>query len=113
MPKKKWLTICEGGTVRSVALAFQLKDHGQDALAGSWRWTGPETFKMLFGWADYIILMQEEFLEHVIELPGFQIEKTHVVDVGPDTYGNPLHYDLNVYLKSVVEDWQRRNFNIK
>jgi hypothetical protein len=111
MPKK-WLTICEGGTVRSVALAFQLKDHGQDAIAGSWRWNSPETFRMLFEWADYIVLMQEEFLPHVIELPGFDIDKARVVDVGPDTYGNPLHYGLNVFLKRTVEEWQIRDFDI-
>ena len=106
----RFLTMCEGGNVRSVALAFVLKDnYGQDAIACSWRSNTRETRNMLYAWADYIVVMQPHFAEHV---PGEFAPKVRCVDVGPDSYGTPMHGDLLAELNKVVRGWRDRGWKI-
>lgn len=106
----KFLCMCQGGNVRSVSLAFVLEHQfQQDALACGWS-TNPEATRiMLYQWADFIVLMQAAFAEHV---PAEFKEKIRVVDVGPDTYGTPMHSSLLDFLSKVVAGWQARNFKI-
>lgn len=107
---KKFLTMCEGGNVRSVALAYTLKHpFGQNALACGWRWNPMETRIMLFEWADYIILMQPQFRDHV---PEAYHHKCRCVDVGVDNYGTPMHPDLRRGLHEVVQQWHDMNWEI-
>lgn len=110
MNKKKFLCVCEGGNVRSVSLAFYLKhEHDQDALACGWRMNSPATRRMLYEWADYIVLLQEEFRSHV---PDEFADKIRVVDVGRDIWFNPFHPDLKYFMKSVADDWSKKDFVI-
>jgi hypothetical protein len=88
----KILTVCEGGNVRSVSLAFVLKNHlGHDAVAASWRFNSEKTLEMLYEWAEKIIVMQPEFLQHI---PHLHRMKTTVCDVGQDRFGNAFHGEL-------------------
>jgi hypothetical protein len=113
--KKKWLCVCEGGTNRSVALALQLKQAGQDALAGSWRYNSPETFQMLVLWADYVVVMQAEFAPILHEQLGLSHligDKMRCVDVGPDVYGSGTHLGLNQFLQGVVAEWRQKSWEL-
>ena len=97
--------MCEGGLVRSHALVWILKtQHGQDAVACGWRWNSNETLEALARWADYVILMQEEF---TLKLPDEVVRsmgaKVRVVDVGPDRWCNPLAPELHEFLNKVVD----------
>jgi len=110
LPSKNFLCLCEGGNVRSVSLAWILKDHfHQNALAASWRWNLPETLDALYTWADYIIVMQGIFIE---KIPLFYHSKVRVADVGPDRFGNPFHQDLVQILMPLVEKWSQNEFEI-
>ena len=92
MPGKKFLCICQGGNSRSVALSFVIK-YGtkHEALAASWEKNSPETFKMLFEWADNIFVLQEKFRRYV---PVELWKKLLVLDVGEDRWCNGLHPEL-------------------
>jgi hypothetical protein len=110
---KRFLCICYGGNVRSVGLAGTLKNtYGQEALAASALWNSEESFRMLVGWADYVVLMTTEVLTM---LPQFVLESEKIVmcDVGPDVYGNPFHPDLQASLAPVVAEWNARDWNLK
>ena len=107
---KKFLCICQGGNVRSVGMAFALKYSGhQDALAASWQTNTPETLKMLYDWANYIVLMQGEFHKYI---PSVYATKIRIVDVGPDKFGYAFHPDLQNFCQKVVKDWAEKEFNI-
>lgn len=99
----KYLCVCQGGSVRSVTLAHILK-YGlkQDAIAMGWEPTSKETAKMLFEWADQIIVMQTEYKKYI---PKKFLKKTQVCDVGPDIWGMSLHPDLikKIHSKMKVE----------
>ena len=106
---KKFLTVCEGGNVRSVSMAFTLKHYfRQDAIAFSHAVNSDEILKILADWADYIIVMQPKFADRF----GAWKPKLRVVDVGPDRWGNPLHDELHKFLAKVAQDWANRNFEI-
>jgi len=106
----KILCICEGGNVRSGALAYQLKNLGIDALALGWRYNTLETLGMLAEWADYIILMQP-WQNVVYSLPGFQA-KIRVLDVGPDRWGSNTHPELHTIIQPHVAEWKDRGFQL-
>jgi predicted protein tyrosine phosphatase len=75
-----------------VAAGFLLKyKYNVDAIACSWEKNSPETLKMLFGWADHIIVMQEKFKQYV---PDEYKGKIMVIDVGEDIWCNGLHPEL-------------------
>ncbi len=106
----KFLCVCEGGNVRSQALAYLLHDHyAQEAIAVGWRRIGADTMSMLCRWADRIIVMQAHFIEHI---PLKYTQKVRVVDVGVDRYGIYVHPELLSYLQGVTADWQKREFQI-
>lgn len=106
----KFLTVCQGGNVRSVGLAFVLKyKHNQDAIAASWEKNSPETKEMLYNWADYIVVMQSKFKEHI---PEQFHDKLRVVDVGEDRFGYAFHPDLQAFCTKVVDDWKTRDYKI-
>ena len=106
----KWLTICQGGNVRSVSMAYVLKyGYGQDAIAVSDEKTGDEAFSLLSAWADLIIAMQPHFGARV---PVMHRSKLRVVDVGDDRWGNPLANELVEYLSGVAREWQARGWQI-
>jgi len=92
----KILTICQGGTVRSVCLARLLKDRdvkgrSNDALAASWQWNSPETLTMLGSWADRVIVMEPYMMDRI---PPPIRHKAVVCDVGPDRFGHAQNPEL-------------------
>lgn len=109
----KFLCVCQGGRVRSGAMAWALKDVGQDSLAAGWEATPKDTLKMLCDWADAVVVMQAEFiarLEAKLGAGNMDLRKVIVVDVGLDVYGTPTHDLLLPYVRGIAMDWHRKNF---
>ncbi len=79
----KFACMCAGGNVRSVAMAYALKEKGHDALACG-AINSLETREMIFQWADRILVMHEPLLKHV---PSQFSGKVILTDVGPDPIG--------------------------
>lgn len=88
----KVMTMCRGGNVRSATLAYVLKyKYHVDAVACGHEGNSKETRKMLCEWADYILvaeLYMREFIDKEYQY------KTHVYEIGADTWGMALHPDL-------------------
>ncbi len=84
---KKIVTMCRQGLVRSVALADVLKLHFEpvDVIPIGYAGNTTATKRMLWTWADLIIVMEEKYLGALREE---DMDKAHVCEVGPDTYGN-------------------------
>lgn len=102
--------MCEGGNVRSVAMAYLLKDrHGQNAVACSWRSNPLDSRIVFYEWADYIVIMQAVFIQHV---PAEYHAKTRCVEAGPDVWGSPMHTQLLDRLGKIAADWAARNWEI-
>lgn len=90
---KKYLVICDGGNVRSHALAYKLKwVYHQQAIAIGRLNSTPETIEMMCEWADKIAIMQPHMAESV---PEKYHDKIVVIDVGPDRWGVHVHPELN------------------
>lgn len=99
----KVLTICQGGNSRSVAAGFILKyKYRVDAIAASWECNSPSTLALLMSWADYIIVMREDFQKHV---PEYYAHKVRVADVGHDRWQNGLHPELLQLVDRHLQQW--------
>jgi predicted protein tyrosine phosphatase len=106
--RKRFLCVCEGGNVRSVGLAYVLKNgYGQDAVACGWRFNSRETLTLLCEWADYVVVMEQKFASKIDA--RFQA-KLRVVDVGPDRFGSPFAPELQEFLQAVAASWKERRF---
>lgn len=80
----KVLCVCANGNSRSVALAYILKrDYHFDALAMGLSVSGEDTQKMLFEWADWVLLTDNNFADFI---PGEYKSKLKVYDVGEDVF---------------------------
>lgn len=55
----KFLIICEGGNVRSVAMAQLLKEQGHEAIAIGMKYCLYNSFKLFEYWADEVIDMRK------------------------------------------------------
>lgn len=112
----KFLTICEGGMVRSVCCAIVLRTHQHDTLPASWRFTSAETMAMLMEWADYIVVMSQEISEKMLEkhpeLMAKYAAKVRLLDVGEDVWGDPYHPELFGIVEDVVCAWQMNGWQI-
>lgn len=107
----KFLTICEGGCVRSVALAYLLRQQGQDAIPVSARWNTVESIEALsYHWADYVILLAPEWKE---KLPADAKAKCWTVDIGPDRWGACFHGELLATLAPIVAAWKNVDFDLR
>jgi predicted protein tyrosine phosphatase len=89
----KILTCCKNGLVRSVGLADVLKLHFEpiDVIPIGLNSNSLITKEMLFNWADYIVIMEQRYIERVP--PQWHI-KVLVCEVGQDHYGNSHHPQL-------------------
>ena len=88
----KFLCICDGGNVRSYALAMMLKmEYGQEAIAVGRLYTSEETMAMLCDWADWVVIMQAHMEESI---PVEFKPKLLCFDVGEDRYGFYVHPEL-------------------
>lgn len=109
---RRFLCVCRGGNVRSVALAYLLKyGHGQDAMAVSAECNTADTLQMLCNWADYVILLTPEVFPF-LDGKCLWTEKFAMVDVGPDIYGAAFHPELQAKLKPVVDEWAAREWKL-
>jgi predicted protein tyrosine phosphatase len=103
--KKKFLCVCQGGSCRSVALAFLFKyKYGQDSLACGWEGNTPETLNMLCEWADGIFILESHFKEKIDEKYH---HKLSVYDVGPDRF-----FQINKELLSILDDMIKNHFKV-
>lgn len=79
--------MCRGGNSRSVIMAYLLKQkYKVDALTCGYRFNSEETKKMLFTWADHIIVMTSAMLSKV---PQEFRHKVLIMDVGSDIWFKP------------------------
>lgn len=93
MTSMRYLCVCDGGNVRSHALAYHLKwIQKREAIAVGRIHVSKETMYMLTNWADRIILMQPHMIESI---PKYFRSKCIVVDVGEDRWGVSIHPELN------------------
>lgn len=99
--KYKILTMCAGGNVRSVALKYLLKyKYGHEALACGQDANSAETINLLCNWADYVIVMTEEYAKFV---PDKYKDKLLCYDVGPDRFGYAFHPELLAISDKLIE----------
>lgn len=97
----KVATLCQAGSVRSAGLKHLLNyKYNHDALSCGWEGNSKETLKMLFTWADYIVITQGEFIEYV---PEEFHGKTFCYDVGEDTYGYAFHPELIKKFETMIK----------
>ena len=100
----KFLVVCEGGAVRSVALASVLRwDFGQQAVAISGSKSDPELVDLLSGWADYIVVMWTPAVEKIRKKYAHKIR---VFDIGPDIWLNSMHRDLLNKVGEQADKWK-------
>ena len=104
----KFLTVCRGGIVRSVAMRRELVLSGQDAVAVGHDFNSPETIAMLMEWADWVILMQPTmFWMLPKEARQRHKHKIRVCNVGEDIWGDSFHPDLREQTEAAVDEWKR------
>lgn len=98
----KILTMCSGGNVRSVGLKYLLKyKYGHEALACGQDANSAETIDMLCKWADYIIVMTDEYKKFV---PETYKSKLLCYDVGPDRFGYAFHPELMGIADKLIQE---------
>lgn len=90
--KRKILTVCSAGLVRSVGLADVLKVHfNVDALPAGIDGNSKETLEMLYEWADTIVLMMDVWVSRIPEQYKYKVK---VCEVGVDIYGSSRNREL-------------------
>lgn len=106
--KKKVLTVCNGGNVRSTMLAEVLKGQfGIDAINIGTYWTTPDTMHMLCQWADIIAPVEpraaqlpQPDLHYWDNSPIWQYpEKIRIARIGPDAWGHEKFEELKAVCK--------------
>lgn len=84
--------MCAGGLVRSAALKYILKyRYGHESLACGQDANSAETIEMLCNWADYILVVTQDYLKFV---PEQYQNKTFCYEIGEDRFGYAFHPEL-------------------
>lgn len=97
-----YLVVCDGGNVRSAAIATTLKlDYGREAVAVGRLYMSKETMYLLANQFDRIILTQAHMLESI---PSEFHWKVQIHDVGQDRWGISIAPELNVIANGVTEN---------
>lgn len=98
----KYLCVCDGGNVRSHALAYVLHDlRGHEAIAVGRLRVKKATLEMLCIWADIVVLLQDCMKESI---PEKHMRKVRVCDVGQDRWGIYINPEL-LGLVTQAADW--------
>lgn len=108
----KILCLCQKGNSRSAALTWYLRKYmGHETLAAGMRTTSEETKKVLFNWAEMIILVVKEYKG---EIPRKCWNKLKVWDVGRDIYFRGFDERLINKFKNYIklEDFKKENEKI-
>jgi predicted protein tyrosine phosphatase len=97
------LCCCSGGQVRSVAARKVLcDDFGLKAvLACGLEKNDPDTLRMLFNWADVVIVVGENHLFRLV--PEEFLAKAVHLSIGGDRWGNCFDPNLNRLLKALLK----------
>lgn len=102
----KVLCVCQGGNVRSVALATRLKQkHRVDALACGLEKNAPATVALLCEWADRIVVMETRFVGLIPECARWKVESC---DVGPDRFHRADNPELQALIRPYATELWRR-----
>lgn len=98
----KVLCLCSWGNVRSSCLARQLKDwYGQEALVAGLAANSVFTLRMLFDWADLILVACElKVTDYINPVP---MEKIHDFNPGEDKWQTPSHPELVAIMTEKIE----------
>lgn len=98
----KILCVCEHGNNRSVNFAQRLKyKYKADTIAIGLTTTSQETLKMLYDWADYIIIPEKALRYHMPE--GYD-QKIKYFEVGMDRFPRPFNIELDRLVKKIIEE---------
>ena len=97
----KILCVCKQGIVRSGALAWLLRLDGHDALSVGYETNAIETIRMVCGWADLIIALDNASY-HSITLEF--VSKSWTFDVGEDRWHNPADPELHSILRKMISE---------
>jgi len=100
----KIVTMCRGGNVRSVAAKMVLNRYfGHEVIAIGYDNTNNETKKLVFDWADRIVIMSMEIWD--LALASHDAEYGHkfnILDVGQDVWGDPFKVDLQLKIFNLL-----------
>ena len=103
----KIVTVCEQGLNRSLHAAFIMRwkrkiDGGgfNDVVPLGIKVSSPELQKMLFDWADWIILTDAQFKDLI---PAEYATKLKLWDVGADKWHRPFNKELLDLLRAHME----------
>lgn len=101
MDKKHILCCCEHGNNRSVTIAHILKYvEGFETMTIGLAYHTPETKKMMFEWADVIIVPEEKLLSLI---PEEYKSKVKFYNIGEDVYPRPFNKVLYAKAKALME----------
>lgn len=105
----KVLCICEWGENRSVAVAHHLKFLGHETLAIGVKATTPATRRMLYRWADRIIVVDEyirDFVTNDEQTHPDDKAKVQLWNMGPDRleWSRPLNKQLTARVRQLVTE---------
>ena len=96
-----YLVVCDGGNVRSAAIATTLKvTHGREATAVGRLFMRPDTMYELCRIFDKIILTQPHMIESV---PQIFHDKVIIADIGPDRWGISIPQELNTLADDITD----------
>lgn len=99
-PVLKIVCVCRGGNVRSVAMKRILHRYlGHETLAVGIDNNGEECLRMLYGWADFIIVTHKAFAERI---PAEFATKVQTFHIGLDVWGNSFHPELQGIVVDVL-----------
>ena len=100
----KIVCCCGAGQVRSVATRKIFNDdfHFTNVLAAGMESNSMETLRMLFEWADHIIIIGEVGLYNKVP-QEYRVKSTHF-NIGQDIWINPFHLQLRALLMPLVKE---------
>lgn len=105
------VTMCRGGSVASVAAKMILQRYcGHEVIAIGLDNTSAATKKLVFDWADQIIMMSDEIWDEFVvyndenhEIRDRYSHKLNVLNVGKDVWGDPFHEDLAIKIVTAIQ----------
>lgn len=98
---KHILCVCAHGNNRSVTMAHILKYvENFETLTAGLEYHTPETLKMLFEWADVIVVPDRNLLDYI---PQVHKEKVKFYDIGEDVYPRPFNDQLYKKAKYLMD----------
>jgi len=94
----KILCLCPGGSCRSVAMVYELRDRfNHDALHASMKKASLETISMLYEWADIVIV------SNLFDLGvSRESQKTYSLELGKDVWRDPMNRELRALIRKKI-----------